>query len=45
MTHPKETPVRAAGCVLWRRSPVDRGLEICLVRRPKYDNPHERQLK
>ncbi|MFJ2774049.1 NUDIX hydrolase [Streptomyces sp. NPDC087300] len=30
--------VRAAGCVLWRRSPVDGGLEICLVHRPKYDD-------
>jgi 8-oxo-dGTP diphosphatase len=38
MTHPKETPVRAAGCVLWRRSPVDGELEICLVHRPKYDD-------
>ncbi|WP_330293741.1 NUDIX hydrolase [Streptomyces sp. NBC_00576] len=28
----------AAGCVLWRRSPVDGGLEICLVHRPKYDD-------
>jgi 8-oxo-dGTP diphosphatase len=30
--------IRAAGCVLWRRSPVDGGLEICLVHRPKYDD-------
>ncbi|MFE2263296.1 NUDIX hydrolase [Streptomyces griseosporeus] len=30
--------VEAAGCVLWRRSPVDGGLEICLVHRPKYDD-------
>ncbi|MGW1889811.1 NUDIX hydrolase [Streptomyces sp. NPDC002004] len=30
--------VRAAGCVLWRRSPVDGALEICLVHRPKYDD-------
>ena len=29
--------VRAAGCVLWRRSP-DGGLEICLVHRPRYDD-------
>lgn len=28
--------IRAAGCVLWRRSPLDGGLEICLVHRPKY---------
>lgn len=32
------TPIRAAGCVLWRRSPFDDGLEICLVHRPKYDD-------
>ncbi|MEU9370372.1 NUDIX hydrolase [Streptomyces avermitilis] len=30
--------IRAAGCVLWRRSPVDGKLEICLVHRPKYDD-------
>ena len=30
--------IRAAGCVLWRRSPVDSALEICLVHRPKYDD-------
>ncbi|QOV47636.1 NUDIX hydrolase [Streptomyces chromofuscus] len=34
----KDTPVQAAGCVLWRRSAVDEGLEICLVHRPKYDD-------
>ncbi|WP_073948554.1 NUDIX hydrolase [Streptomyces kebangsaanensis] len=28
----------AAGCVLWRRSPQDGTLEICLVHRPKYDD-------
>ncbi|MEU0008586.1 NUDIX hydrolase [Streptomyces sp. NPDC006314] len=33
-----DTPVRAAGCVLWRRSPDTGGLEICLVHRPKYDD-------
>ncbi|MEU9475752.1 NUDIX hydrolase [Streptomyces sp. NPDC048191] len=33
-----DTLVRAAGCVLWRRSPVADGLEICLVHRPKYDD-------
>ncbi len=38
MTYPKEAPVRAAGCVLWRRSPVDGEPEICLVHRPKYDD-------
>ncbi|WP_245238738.1 NUDIX hydrolase [Streptomyces sp. MZ04] len=30
--------VRAAGCVLWRHSPHDGELEICLVHRPKYDD-------
>ncbi|MCN9244193.1 NUDIX hydrolase [Streptomyces sp. RY43-2] len=30
--------IRAAGCVLWRRSPVDGEVEICLVHRPKYDD-------
>lgn len=30
--------VQAAGCVLWRRSPVDGKLEVCLVHRPKYDD-------
>ncbi|WP_079275139.1 NUDIX hydrolase [Streptomyces phaeoluteigriseus] len=30
--------VRAAGCVLWRRSPSGGELEICLVHRPKYDD-------
>jgi 8-oxo-dGTP diphosphatase len=32
------TTVRAAGCVLWRRSPVGGELELCLVHRPKYDD-------
>ncbi|MFI0241899.1 NUDIX hydrolase [Streptomyces sp. NPDC016845] len=38
--HPHEDThtIRAAGCVLWRRSPFDDGLEICLVHRPKYDD-------
>jgi 8-oxo-dGTP diphosphatase len=31
-------PVLAAGCVLWRRSPVDGEPVICLVHRPKYDD-------
>lgn len=35
---PKQATVHAAGCVLWRRSPVDGELEICLVHRPKYDD-------
>ncbi|WP_333772859.1 NUDIX hydrolase [Streptomyces sp. IBSBF 3136] len=33
-----DTTVQAAGCVLWRRSPVDGDLQICLVHRPKYDD-------
>ncbi|GAA1534115.1 NUDIX hydrolase [Streptomyces albidochromogenes] len=33
-----DAPVLAAGCVLWRRSPDDGTLEICLVHRPKYDD-------
>ncbi len=33
-----DTVVRAAGCVLWRLSPVDSTLEVCLVHRPKYDD-------
>ncbi|OKI10108.1 DNA mismatch repair protein MutT [Streptomyces sp. CB02923] len=33
-----QKPVRAAGCVLWRRSPANGGLEIALVHRPKYDD-------
>jgi len=33
-----QTPVQAAGCVLWRRSPISGALEICLVHRPKYDD-------
>ncbi len=37
--HPMtDDTIRAAGCVLWRRSPVDGELEICLVHRPKYDD-------
>ncbi|MFF7360284.1 NUDIX domain-containing protein [Streptomyces sp. NPDC008125] len=31
-------PVLAAGCVLWRRSPYDGALEVCLVHRPRYDD-------
>ncbi|SCE12229.1 8-oxo-dGTP diphosphatase, partial [Streptomyces sp. di50b] len=30
--------VEAAGCVLWRRSPVTGDLELCLVHRPEYDD-------
>ncbi|MFE9312389.1 NUDIX hydrolase [Streptomyces sp. NPDC006706] len=35
---PNDTPVLAAGCVLWRRSPLDGALRLCLVHRPKYDD-------
>jgi 8-oxo-dGTP diphosphatase len=35
---PEDGTVQAAGCVLWRRSPVGGELEICLVHRPKYDD-------
>ncbi|NDZ82150.1 NUDIX hydrolase [Streptomyces sp. SID10853] len=37
MTGGAGVPVRAAGCVLWRRAPGG-ALEICLVHRPKYDD-------
>ncbi|MEU3528927.1 NUDIX hydrolase [Streptomyces sp. NPDC038707] len=33
-----DTVVQAAGCVLWRRSPLTGAVEICLVHRPKYDD-------
>ncbi|KOT99098.1 DNA mismatch repair protein MutT [Streptomyces sp. NRRL F-5755] len=33
-----EKPIKAAGCVLWRRSPADGELEIAIVHRPKYDD-------
>ncbi|MEU6146548.1 NUDIX hydrolase [Streptomyces sp. NPDC047081] len=33
-----DTLIQAAGCILWRRSPVDGELEVCLVHRPKYDD-------
>ncbi|MFF8608014.1 NUDIX hydrolase [Streptomyces sp. NPDC015346] len=35
-----QEPVRAAGCVLWRRAPGGggEGIEIALVHRPKYDD-------
>ncbi|MEV6317559.1 NUDIX hydrolase [Streptomyces sp. NPDC051776] len=37
-----ERPVRAAGCVLWRRTPRSgrhtESIEIALVHRPKYDD-------
>ncbi|CAM5533615.1 NUDIX hydrolase OS=Streptomyces alboniger OX=132473 GN=CP975_16490 PE=4 SV=1 [Streptomyces alboniger] len=32
------TTVLAAGCVLWRRSPAEGTLELCLVHRPRYDD-------
>ncbi|NNN37468.1 NUDIX hydrolase [Streptomyces sp. S3(2020)] len=38
MSSSDSTTVQAAGCVLWRRSPFDGELEICLVHRPKYDD-------
>ncbi|MGY6020658.1 NUDIX hydrolase [Streptomyces spinosirectus] len=38
MTQTNDSLIQAAGCVLWRRSPVDGELEICLVHRPKYDD-------
>ncbi|MFE2583463.1 NUDIX hydrolase [Streptomyces sp. NPDC059378] len=38
MTESNDTTVQAAGCVLWRRSPHDGQLELCLVHRPKYDD-------
>ncbi|MEV5428273.1 NUDIX hydrolase [Streptomyces sp. NPDC052701] len=38
MNSPDDTTVQAAGCVLWRRSPEDGALEVCLVHRPKYDD-------
>lgn len=37
-THDNDSVVQAAGCVLWRRSPVGGDLEICLVHRPKYND-------
>lgn len=30
--------IQAAGCVLWRVSPIGDALEVCLVHRPKYDD-------
>ncbi|MFD3843083.1 NUDIX hydrolase [Streptomyces sp. NPDC058642] len=38
MSSPGNSTVHAAGCVLWRRSPFDGELEVCLVHRPKYDD-------
>ena len=38
MSSPDNSTVQAAGCVLWRRSPIDGELEVCLVHRPKYDD-------
>ncbi|MFE9768943.1 NUDIX hydrolase [Streptomyces sp. NPDC005808] len=31
-----ESVVRAAGCVLWRRSPSGEGIELALIYRPKW---------
>lgn len=38
VTQTNDTTVLAAGCVLWRRSPVRSELEVCIVHRPKYDD-------
>ncbi|WP_217205603.1 NUDIX hydrolase [Streptomyces sp. AC550_RSS872] len=38
MAYANDLTVQAAGCVLWRRSPVHGQLEICLIHRPKYDD-------
>lgn len=38
MTDSQVPAVLAAGCVLWRRSPVDGAVEVCLVHRPRYDD-------
>ncbi|GHD96733.1 NUDIX hydrolase [Streptomyces naganishii] len=38
MTQPVKRPVRAAGCVLWRRSAADGALELCVIHRPRYDD-------
>ncbi|MFJ2905616.1 NUDIX hydrolase [Streptomyces sp. NPDC087212] len=38
MTSTHDPLIRAAGCVLWRPSRLDPGLEVCLVHRPKYDD-------
>lgn len=38
MSTPKDPTVRAAGCVLWRRSAATGEPELCLVHRPKYDD-------
>ena len=35
---PRTLTIQAAGCVLWRRSPVTGTLELCLVHRPQYDD-------
>ncbi|MFJ5801199.1 NUDIX hydrolase [Streptomyces decoyicus] len=35
MTVPQK-PIRAAGCVLWRRSSSGDGIELALIRRPKW---------
>lgn len=35
---PARLTVQAAGCVLWRLSPVTHTLELCLIHRPKYDD-------
>ncbi|MFG2135281.1 NUDIX hydrolase [Streptomyces sp. NPDC048650] len=34
----EQSVIRAAGCVLWRRSGSGEGIELALVHRPKYDD-------
>ncbi|WNM36163.1 NUDIX hydrolase [Streptomyces sp. Li-HN-5-11] len=38
MNPSKNTPVQAAGCVLWRLSPPAGALRLCVIHRPKYDD-------
>ncbi|MFC7841166.1 NUDIX hydrolase [Streptomyces sp. NPDC057382] len=38
MSSAEDPTVRAAGCVVWRRSPGSGTLQLCLVHRPKYDD-------
>ncbi|MBE1598309.1 hypothetical protein [Streptomyces stelliscabiei] len=45
MTENSDTVIRAAGCVLWRRSPEAGDPRICLVHRPKYDESRHRSSR